>query len=99
VEGEKLGHALITRRGESARLAAFALRPAYRGNGVSKRLAPLNCRLKAKGVRQMWLEVIADNQAGIGLYRSVGFEQQRDAGLSGQYVYRYPREPVGVQSP
>jgi ribosomal protein S18 acetylase RimI-like enzyme len=70
--------ALITRRTESARLAAFALRPAYRGNGVSKRLlVPLIDRLKAKGVQQIWLEVLADNQAGIGLYRSVGFEQQR----------------------
>lgn len=78
-EGERLvAIALITRRTESARLAAFALRPAYRGNGVSKRLlVPLIDRLKAKGVQQIWLEVLADNQAGIGLYRSVGFEQQR----------------------
>lgn len=70
--------AIIARRAESARLAAFALSPAWRGMGLGKRLlGPLMHSLRAKGVRQMWLEVIADNQAGIGLYRALGFEQQR----------------------
>jgi len=70
--------AIIARRAESARLAAFALRPAWRGMGLGKRLLePLMQGLRAKGVRQMWLEVIADNQAGIGLYRALGFEQRR----------------------
>lgn len=67
--------AVITRRGESARLGAFSLIPAYRGKGYGKKLlTPLLQDLRAKGVRQMWLEVIQDNLAGVGLYRSLGFE-------------------------
>ncbi|MGY6031224.1 GNAT family N-acetyltransferase [Phytobacter sp. AG2a] len=78
-EGETLvAIAIITRRADTARLAAYALRPAYRGKGISKRLlAPLFERLREKGVRQLRLEVIADNSAGIGLYRALGFEQHR----------------------
>ncbi|MGK9172452.1 GNAT family N-acetyltransferase [Yokenella regensburgei] len=78
-EGETLvAIAIITQRSDTARLAAYAVRPAYRGKGISKRLlAPLFERLRQKGIRQLRLEVIADNLAGIGLYRSLGFEQQR----------------------
>ncbi|HEJ7577484.1 GNAT family N-acetyltransferase [Klebsiella michiganensis] len=50
--------AVVARRGDEARLAAFAVRPAYRG----------------KGVRRMWLEVIRDNHAAVALYQSLGFE-------------------------
>ncbi len=71
----RVAAAIITRRGESARLGAFSLIPAYRGKGYGKKLlAPLLQDLRAKGVRQMWLEVIQDNLAGVGLYRSLGFE-------------------------
>lgn len=67
--------AIIARRAESARIAAFALRPAWRGMGMGKKLLePLVQGLRTKGVRQMWLEVITDNEAGVGLYRSLGFE-------------------------
>jgi ribosomal protein S18 acetylase RimI-like enzyme len=70
--------AIITRRAETARLAAFALRPAYRGKGIGKKLLePLVKGLRAKGIRQMMLEVIADNQAGIALYQSLGFEPRQ----------------------
>jgi ribosomal protein S18 acetylase RimI-like enzyme len=70
--------AIIARRAESARLAAFALRPAWRGMGMGKKLLePLVQGMRAKGVRQMWLEVLADNEAGAGLYRSLGFETKQ----------------------
>lgn len=74
-DGALAAAAIITRRGESARLGAFSLIPAYRGKGYGKKLlAPLLQDLRAKGVRQMRLEVLADNQAGVGLYRALGFE-------------------------
>ncbi|MFW0764446.1 GNAT family N-acetyltransferase [Trabulsiella odontotermitis] len=66
--------AIITRRGASSRLAAFAIRPAYRGKGLGKKLlAPLMAALGNEGVEDMWLEVISDNQPGVALYKSLGF--------------------------
>ena len=67
--------AVVARRGDEARLAAFAMRPAYRGKGVGRRLmTPLIDALRAQGVRRMWLEVIRDNHAAVALYQSLGFE-------------------------
>ncbi|MFN4497945.1 GNAT family N-acetyltransferase [Klebsiella grimontii] len=67
--------AVVARRGDEARLAAFAVRPAYRGKGVGRRLmTPLIDALRAQGVRRMWLEVIRDNHAAVALYQSLGFE-------------------------
>lgn len=66
--------ALITRRGAFARLAAFAICPSFRGQGIGRQIVPpLMETLRAKGVRQMWLEVISDNHAGIALYHALGF--------------------------
>ena len=67
--------AVVARRGDEARLAAFAVRPAYRGKGVGRRLmSPLIDALREQGVRRMWLEVIRDNHAAVALYQSLGFE-------------------------
>lgn len=66
--------ALITRRGVSARLAAFAIRPAYRAKGQGKRLlAPLMAALRERGVVNMQLEVIQENHPAVTLYRNLGF--------------------------
>lgn len=75
--GEPVAIAIIARRDSLARLAAFAIVPALRGKGLARRmLAPLFAALKAKGVTRCYLEVIAENHAGIALYHSLGF---RDA--------------------
>ncbi|XTZ37811.1 GNAT family N-acetyltransferase [Salmonella enterica] len=75
--------AIIARRGSSARLAAFAVHPHYRGQGVGKLvITELMAALRAKGVRQMWLEVIRDNMPGVALYRSLGF-------VTSQSLYGY----------
>lgn len=67
--------AVVARRGDEARLAAFAMRPAYRGKGVGRRLmGALLDALREQGVRRMWLEVIRDNHAAVALYHSLGFE-------------------------
>ncbi|HAT1682667.1 TPA: GNAT family N-acetyltransferase [Klebsiella oxytoca] len=67
--------AVVARRGDEARLAAFAMRPAYRGKGVGRRLmGSLLDALREQGVRRMWLEVIRDNHAAVALYHSLGFE-------------------------
>jgi len=70
--------ALIARRGDSARIAAFAIRPAWRGQGLGKQLMlSLIADLKAEGVQQLSLEVISENLHGLALYRSLGFSSQR----------------------
>jgi ribosomal protein S18 acetylase RimI-like enzyme len=52
--------------------------PEYRKNGIGKGmfnfLLPL---LKEKGIEQMLLEVISNNQKAINLYRNLGFEMSR----------------------
>lgn len=76
-DGEPVAIAIIARRDSIARLAAFAIVPALRGKGLARSmLAPLFAALKTKGVARLYLEVIAENNAGIALYKSLGF---RDA--------------------
>lgn len=66
--------AIVARRGDEARLAAFAVRPAWRGKGMGRRLmTPLMASLRKQGVRRMWLEVIRENYAAVALYQSLGF--------------------------
>ncbi|WP_039057571.1 GNAT family N-acetyltransferase [Enterobacter sp. Bisph1] len=66
--------ALVARRGNSARLAAFAIRPQFRGQGAGRQIMlSLMASLRAKGVNEMWLEVLSDNQAAYALYHGLGF--------------------------
>ncbi|MBV8045061.1 N-acetyltransferase [Pluralibacter sp.] len=86
--------AIVARRGHDARLAAFAVHPRHRGKGVGKRMmSALLASLREKGVRQMWLEVIRQNPAGVALYQSLGFEVRR--GLCG-YVSAPQFVPEGI---
>ena len=74
VDGEPAAIAIITRRANAARLAAFAISPAFRGKGLAKpMLAPLFETLKTRGVERFYLEVIAENTAAVALYESLGF--------------------------
>ncbi|VUS46537.1 GNAT family N-acetyltransferase [Klebsiella spallanzanii] len=67
--------AVVARRGDEARLAAFGMRSGYRGKGLGRRLmTPLIASLQEQGVRRMWLEVIRENHAAMALYQSLGFE-------------------------
>lgn len=73
-DDEPAAVALIARRGECARLAAFAIHPDSRGQGVGRQIMlSLMASLRAKGVREMWLEVLNDNQAAYALYHGLGF--------------------------
>jgi len=74
VDNEPAAIAIITRRANEARLAAFAISPAFRGKGLAKTiLAPLFDALKMRGVERFYLEVIAENAAAVALYQSLGF--------------------------
>ncbi|HKN02570.1 MAG TPA: GNAT family N-acetyltransferase [Buttiauxella sp.] len=76
--GEPKALAIITRRGQSSRLAAFAICPELRGQGVGKQLMKqLIHEAQARGDRNMWLEVIVGNDSGLALYERMGFVRQQ----------------------
>ena len=76
--GEPKALALITRRGQSCRLAAFAIRPELRGQGFGKQfMQELIDGARARGDRNFWLEVIVGNESGVSLYERMGFVRQQ----------------------
>ncbi|WP_158564102.1 GNAT family N-acetyltransferase [Jiangella anatolica] len=75
---ELAGVCLITRRGATARIAAFGCTPAYRGMGVGRALMEraVICCLEA-GATRLTLEVITTNAAAVRLYERLGFRIAR----------------------
>jgi ribosomal protein S18 acetylase RimI-like enzyme len=75
---QAVGIALIARRGWTCRLAAMALIPGSRGQGVGQWLLNrLVDEARGRGERAMVLEVIEQNAPALGLYRKCGFRQVR----------------------
>jgi ribosomal protein S18 acetylase RimI-like enzyme len=55
---------------------AGAPRPAARRSGRARRLILARAAAGAsRGVRRLWLQVLAENAAAAALYRSLGFER------------------------
>ena len=90
--------AIVARRGNMARLAAFALRPAWRGKGLARKLMQeLLMLLQQQGIEAVSLEVIRDNHVAVALYQSLGFT--RRYGLCG-YLSAEPQAAApGVLQP
>lgn len=77
-DGEPKALAVIARRGQTSRLAAFAIRPELRGQGFGKQfMQQLIDEARARGDRNMWLEVIVGNDSGLALYERMGFVRQQ----------------------
>lgn len=69
--------AIVARRGNMARLAAFALRPAWRGKGLGRKLMQeLLTFLQQQEIETVSLAVIRDNHAAVALYQSLGFTRR-----------------------
>lgn len=69
--------AIVARRGNMARQAAFALRPAWRGKGLGRKLMQeLLTFLQQQEIETVSLEVIRDNHAAVALYQSLGFTRR-----------------------
>lgn len=87
------GYAVAWFAGDSGELANLAVRPDLRGTGVgSVLLDHVLDRARSRGIREMFLEVRASNEAALRLYRSRGF--RRLAIRSGYYPN--PREDALV---
>jgi ribosomal protein S18 acetylase RimI-like enzyme len=82
---EPVGLALIARRGWASRLAAMGIISSARNSGAGTwAMKHIIEEARARGDREMFLEVIAQNTAGIKLYEKVGFKILR--GLFGYKV-------------
>lgn len=76
LDGEAVGQALIARRGSVSRLAAMSVRPAWRGQGVGAALLDrVLADARARGDREMRLEVIEANEGAARLYERRGFRK------------------------
>ena len=54
----------------------IALFQAYTGMGIGRKMLELLCEIaKEKGIEQLELEVVADNDRAIALYKKIGFEK------------------------
>jgi ribosomal protein S18 acetylase RimI-like enzyme len=74
-DGEPIGVALISRRGWAGRLAAMGLMPNARNSGAGTWIMQqLIEEAQARGDREISLEVIEQNTAGVKLYQKVGFK-------------------------
>lgn len=77
-DDQVVGCALIGRRGWSCRLAAMGLIPEARRQGIGLwTMRQLIAEAKARGEREMVLEVIEQNDPAVQLYRQAGFQVYR----------------------
>lgn len=93
--------AIVVRRAAKARLAAFAIRPEFRGHGLAKQmLSPLLSALAKKHITQVSLEVIAENVAAVALYQSLGFRiRQELRGFKGPRAANLSSAPLEMADP
>jgi ribosomal protein S18 acetylase RimI-like enzyme len=77
-DNEPVGLALIARRGWTSRLAAMGIISGARNSGAGTwTMERLVEEARARGDREMVLEVIEQNKAGIKLYEKAGFKTVR----------------------
>jgi ribosomal protein S18 acetylase RimI-like enzyme len=87
--GQPVSTAICVQDGRLAGLFEVATDPAQRGRGHGRRV--IRSALKwahARGAREAWLQVEAENEAGLALYRGLGFSELYS------YHYRQPAGPV-----
>jgi ribosomal protein S18 acetylase RimI-like enzyme len=77
-DNEPVGIAFIARRGWTSRLAAMGITTNARNDGMGTwAMEQLIAEAKTRGDREMLLEVIEQNTAGVKLYEKVGFKKMR----------------------
>lgn len=82
-EGAALGYAGLRAVGVEGDVQTIAVAEAARGRGIGRALlAELLAEAERRGVRELFLEVRADNAAARALYESVGF---REIGVRPRY--------------
>lgn len=73
--GEVRGYGGLLAVGSEGDIQTIAVAPELRGRGLGRRLMEaLRAEARARGVRELFLEVRADNPVARSLYESLGFE-------------------------
>jgi len=79
IDGEMVGYYLIQTEGEEAELHTFAVKPERRRLGIGRALLDhMLSKVRARGVRNIHLQVRPTNEAAHNLYGQFGF---RDVGV------------------
>lgn len=72
--GRGIGFALLRVIADEGEILTLAVAPPWRRRGIGRRLLAAGlAEAGARGARRLLLEVAADNEAGLALYRSHGF--------------------------
>ncbi len=78
-DGALAGLALLSVREAEGWISGVGVRRAWRRQGIAaKILAYIQEVAKASGLQKLWLEVLTQNEAGLALYKRMGFRWQRD---------------------
>src|SRR5687767_15238754 len=78
VDGEPAGICKLAIRGERGWIAGIGISPAHRGKGVGEELMRgVLAEARDRGLREVWLEVLVQNEPAIRLYEKLGFERVR----------------------
>jgi ribosomal protein S18 acetylase RimI-like enzyme len=79
VGGEPAGIAKLAIRGERGWIAGIGVAVPHRGKGVGEALMRgVIEQARSRGLREVWLEVLVQNEPAIRLYEKLGFERVRD---------------------
>jgi ribosomal protein S18 acetylase RimI-like enzyme len=74
-DGSAVGTVRLHSGARGLSIYAFAIEPAWRGQGVGREALRQAChRLRSEGADRIGLEVDVENERALGLYTSVGFE-------------------------
>jgi ribosomal protein S18 acetylase RimI-like enzyme len=81
--GERVGLANLALRGDQAWIGGVGVVPAARRQGVAETLmTALHDEARARGVNDVWLEVIEQNHAAFRLYDKLGYRVVRETASS-----------------
>ena len=79
VDGEPAGICKLAIRGVQGWIAGIGIAVAHRGKGLGESLMRgVIDEARARGIRDLWLEVLVQNEPAIRLYEKLGFETVRD---------------------
>jgi GNAT superfamily N-acetyltransferase len=78
-DGAPVGLANLAVRGDEGWVAGLGVVPAARRSGAGEVLMrTLHDEARARGLRRVWLEVIAENTGALALYEKLGYAHVRD---------------------
>jgi ribosomal protein S18 acetylase RimI-like enzyme len=79
VDGEPAGICKLAIRGRRGWIAGVGVAPPHRGRGVGEALMRgVLEEARKRALREVWLEVLVQNEPAIRLYEKLGFERVRD---------------------